>query len=162
MASMSISRLAFGVLVVLILLPFLIPVIVVLGMFGGFIVVPVIAIGLIGLIIAGPVFVVAAVVQRVRMPLQRRLVHTKVAEEAIIARIVQMNGLCARKISYKPGDEFVFQTEKKVFPSLCGPAYHGVLPFVSKFRTSQSDSTCKIQCPLSGSVITFQLQKKVT
>ncbi len=78
----------------------------------------------------------------------------------VVARLVQMDGSCARRIKYVVGDEFTFQNGAKVTPPMCGPALHGIRPYVEKFRTGEDGHVARVQCPISGSILVFELRPK--
>ena len=83
---------------------------------------------------------------------------TPAAEVPVVARLVEMQGSCARRVQYAVGDEFTFQDGQRVSPALCGPALRGLLPYVGKLRAGENGRVATLRCPLSGSVLVFELR----
>ncbi|MFQ5875128.1 MAG: hypothetical protein ACE5JL_15210, partial [Dehalococcoidia bacterium] len=81
-------------------------------------------------------------------------------EMPVVARLVEMQGSCARKIQYTEGDEFTFEESGRVTPALCGPARNGFLPYVRRLHTGEDGHEARIRCPLSGSILVFELRLK--
>lgn len=81
-------------------------------------------------------------------------------EMPVVVRLTEMQGSCARKIRYAVGDEFIFESGEGVTPEMCGPTRHGLLPYVQRLRGGEEVHEAKIQCPLSGSILVFQLRPK--
>ncbi len=81
-------------------------------------------------------------------------------EMPVIARLVEIEGSCAQDHPYAPGDEFVFEDENTVVPAICGPARHGLLPYVEEFRAGRDGHEARIRCPLSDSVLAFELRRE--
>ena len=92
---------------------------------------------------------------------QRRRVTADTAPHQMVlpvtARLVGMDGACARKIQYALNDEFTFEGKKKVTPKMCGPAFHGLLPYVQMRRSGENGHEARVQCTLPGSILLFKL-----
>lgn len=77
----------------------------------------------------------------------------------VAARLVSASGVCARKVQYRLGDEFLF-LNSKASPAMCGPATHGLRPAVEGIRAGGPGTSVEITCPLSGNVLMFDLFPK--
>lgn len=75
----------------------------------------------------------------------------------VVVTLVSMQGSCARKIQYAVGNIFTFE-DGVVTPEMCGPALHGLRPIVEEVRSTQEPRTARLQCPLSGSVMVFEVK----
>lgn len=75
----------------------------------------------------------------------------------VVATLVAMEGSCARKIPYAVGNTFTFE-DGIVTPEMCGPAMHGLRPIVEEVRSTQGARTAHLRCPLSGSVLVFEVK----
>lgn len=75
----------------------------------------------------------------------------------VVATLVSMQGSCARKIQYAVGNTFTFE-DGVVTPQMCGPALHSLRPIVEEVRSSQETRTAHLRCPLSGSLLVFEVK----
>lgn len=79
-------------------------------------------------------------------------------EGAVIARVVEMQGSCARKIPYAVGNEFLLTGEGKAQPPLCNFALHRLRPYVTRLLAGTDGHVAKLQCPISGGILVFELR----
>ncbi|GBD11892.1 hypothetical protein HRbin23_01575 [bacterium HR23] len=75
----------------------------------------------------------------------------------VVATLLAMEGACARKVRYAVGNSFTFE-DGRVQPAMCGPALHALRPVVAEVRTTRGARLARLQCPLSGSVLVFEVK----
>lgn len=117
-----------------------------------------------GFVVALPVMGIVAAGLGVRALAKQRARERAIAGAKPIpvhVRLVEMTGQCVGGHNYFVGEEFTFQGERTVTPRMCGPALHGLMPYIQKLRTGENGHEARIQCPKSGSVLVFELSPEV-